>query len=115
MPSEKTLKRIVIILGVLLVAGFMVVVGTIVYRLANPDWDQKGPAGITARGLIMSTPENPVKLVRHGSNEKITVFIFENSRGKQSVMIIDNATREVLGHFPMDDLDEDIRDLVKED
>jgi len=114
MPSEKTLKRIVIILGVLLVAGFLTVVGTIIYRLSIPDGSKQTGAEISADDLIMSTPENPVRLVRYGKNDKISIFIFENKRGEQSVMIVDNQTREVLGHIPMDGLDEDLSKPAEE-
>ena len=111
MPSEKTLKRIVITLGVLIVFGFMTLVGIIIYRLVNPKVQIEEPI----EGLIMSTPENPVKLIRHGKGEKITIFIFENNQGKQSVMIIDNQTNEVLGHIPLDQLDENIAKLADPD
>ena len=111
MPSEKTLKRIVITLGVIIVFGFMTLVGIIVYRLVTP----KAEVEVPLESLIMPPPENAVKLIRHGKGEKITIFIFENNQGKQSVMIIDNQTKEVLGHIPMDQLDEDITKLADPD
>ncbi len=52
-PSYSILKFIVIFLGVLLVLGFVVVVGTIVYRLAGSD----RPAAATIGSAAIAGPE----------------------------------------------------------
>ena len=111
MPSEKTLKRIVIILGVLLVAGFLVIVGTIIYRATDLGEDENSTkeSGSITPTLSIASPEG-MTLTGFSKNEKVTVFRFRDSEGIEAIMIIDNATGEVLANLKLEDID--VNELV---
>jgi len=93
MPNEKTLKRIVIILGVLLVAGFLVVVGTIIYRAINPGGD-KEPR--TAEGPVLTLPNDKTPV---GISKQAPVIILKvrTQEGDIEELVFDGVSGDYLG------------------
>lgn len=92
MPSEKTLKRIVIILGVLLVAGFLVIVGTIIYRAMNLGGDENLPE----ETAILTLPGNatPLGMAKETS---VTILRVRNAEGEIEELVFDALTGDYLG------------------
>ncbi len=92
MPSEKTLKRIVIILGVLLVVGFLIVVGTIIYRVTNPKPVE--PASDEAPVLTIPGEATPMGISKEIS---ITILKVRNAEGEIEELVFDATTGDYLG------------------
>ena len=83
MPSEKTLKRIVIILGVLLVVGFAAIVGTIIYRVINPKDAEVPPdvyETVSSSSVSFPTPEG-AELIGISHNMAVTIVHIKINKG----------------------------------
>lgn len=91
MPSEKTLKRIVIILGVLLVAGFLVIVGTIIYRAMNLG-DETSPE----EAPVLTIPGDATPLGMSKENS-VTILRVRNAEGEIEELVFDARTGDYLG------------------
>jgi hypothetical protein len=105
MPSEKTLKRVVIILGVLLVAGFAIIAGTIIYRSINPDWDAEVPGdvyeAVSSPSVSFPTPEG-VELIGISHNLAVTIVHIKNKQGVEQKLVYDSRTGEFLGELVLE-------------
>lgn len=93
-PRQRLLKWLVIFLAVLLVAGFAVVIATIVYRMGTAD--EKRAAGPVAT-------ETPVSVNLPADAKIVDILIYKGelalhlaySDGRQAVMILDPETRQL--------------------
>ncbi|MEE8258241.1 MAG: hypothetical protein V3R20_00970 [Sphingomonadales bacterium] len=99
MPSEKTLKRIVIILGVLIVGGFAVVVGTIIVRSLGSGPDQPSDQTTAATGFAI--PDG-AKILGGSRNGETIIFHFETLDGIEKVVVVDTRTGAVIGELEME-------------
>ena len=97
MPSEKTLKRIVIILGVLIVGGFAVVVGTIIVRSLGGSPDQASEQSTTSFAI----PDG-AKILGGSRNGETIIFYFETLEGVEMVVVVDTRTGAVIGELEME-------------
>ncbi len=100
------LKAVVIVMGVLIVAGFTVIATTIYKRAGQRAETSAGaegkPAGraaplpFTARQLVIP----PGSAVRHvtAADERLIVWL-SDSGGTQRIMVLDLGTGEELGTF----------------
>jgi hypothetical protein len=86
----------VIILGVLLVVGFLVMVGTIIYRMANPKPPQMATGKVTA-GPVLDLPMPAGARVRAMTlNEgKLAIHLDTGKRGEEIVVIDVRKGREL--------------------
>ncbi len=103
MPSEKTLKRIVIILGVLLVVGFAAIVGTIIYRVINPK-DAEVPPDVyetVSSSVSFPTPEG-AELIGISHNLAVTIVHIKNKQGVEQRLAYDSRTGEFLGELVLE-------------
>ena len=98
MPSEKTLKRIVIILGVLLVAGFLVIVGTIIYRAMNLG-EGKNP---TDEAAVLTIPGDATPVGMSKENA-VTILKVRNAEGEIEELVFDATTGDYLGKLVRDE------------
>jgi len=98
MPSEKTLKRIVIILGVLLVAGFLVIVGTIIYRAMDLGEGKKP----TDEAAVLTIPGDAAPLGMSKENA-VTILKVRNAEGEIEELVFDALTGDYLGKLVRDD------------
>jgi len=98
MPSEKTLKRIVIILGVLLVAGFLVVVGTIIYRAMDLGEGKKP----TDEAAVLTIPGDATPLGMSKENS-VTILKVRNAEGEIEELVFDALTGDYLGKLVRDE------------
>ncbi|MEE8295871.1 MAG: DUF6476 family protein [Sphingomonadales bacterium] len=98
MPSEKTLKRIVIFLGVLLVAGFLVVVGTIIYRAMDLGEGKKP----TDEAAVLTIPGDATPLGMSKENAVIILKV-RNAEGEIEELVFDSLTGDYLGKLVRDD------------
>ncbi len=101
MPSEKTLKRIVIILGVLLVVGFAAIVGTIIYRVINPKDAEVPPdvyETVSSSSVSFPTPEG-AELIGISHNLAVTIVHIKNKQGVEQKLAYDSRTGEFLGEL----------------
>ena len=97
MPSEKTLKRIVIILGVLLVAGFAVVVTTIIYRAANlATGNESTPE--SAATISLNIPDG-AKIIGGSKSGDLLTLHFETPAGDEKVVVLDMKTGGVVSEL----------------
>lgn len=95
-PQERALKGLVIVLGVLLVAGFMVLIITIAFRIANGDWGGAGtPAEISAE--ITRPPGS--ELAGMTADGDRLYLRFTLASGGDLIVIVDAATGERLGEL----------------
>lgn len=102
MPSEKTLKTIVIVLGILLVVGFFVVVGTIVIRLGGSGTPAP-EAAPNAEAIVLPEVsgrqlEIPAGATVQGvsGNQKILVVHIKTAAGADRVLVFDRESGEIL-------------------
>lgn len=97
--EESTMKMIVIVLGVLLLIGFVVVVGTIVYRVVNLPDDPGINSEISAYEVVQTNNsvaignievEKPKdsKLKSFNVEEGLIYLYFESSLGTESIKIV---------------------------
>ena len=100
MPSEKTLKRIVIILGVLLVLGFTVVVGTIVYRAANLA-SRDDVAAQETPGTLSATLPDGAKIIGGSRTGDTLTLHYETIDGTEKVIVWNIQTGEVLSELEL--------------
>ena len=98
MPSEKTLKRIVIILGVLLVAGFLVIVGTIIYRAMDLGEGKKP----TDEAAVLTIPGDATPLGMLKENA-VTILKVRNAEGEVEELVFDALTGDYLGKLVRDE------------
>ncbi len=98
MPSEKTLKRIVIILGVLLVGGFMALVSIIIYRAVN--LETKDKAG--AQGPVLALPSS-VQPVGISEEKSVIILKVRNADGVNEELVFDALTGDYLGKLIRED------------
>ncbi len=102
MPSEKTLKRIVIILGVLLVTGFTIIAGTIIYRSINPDRDAEVPRdvyeAVSSPSVSIPTPEG-AELIGISHNLAVMIVHIKTKHGVEQKLVYDSRTGEFLGEL----------------
>ena len=98
MPSEKTLKRIVIILGALIVILFAVVVGTIIIRAIGGDNEGGGQP---ATGVAFTIPDGATILGGSRSGETI-MYHFETADGVEMVVVVDAETGAVIGELEVE-------------
>lgn len=101
MPSEKTLKRIVIVLGVLLVGGFAVIVATIIIRATNPAPGDNET--VRAEAVSFSGVPDGAKILGGARNGKTIMFHIETKEGFEKVIVLDTATGELLGELEISD------------
>jgi hypothetical protein len=109
-PSYSILNFIVIFLGILLVLGFAVVVGTIVYRLANSDEPaaaEISPAvieGAEAARLLeaisLSLPEGS-EIIGHDLDGGRLAIRFRGA-GRTEIWIVDLASGEVISRVTLE-------------
>ncbi len=100
MPSEKTLKRIVIILGVLLVTGFFAIAGTIIYRSINPDWDSL-QTPVKSISFSLAIPEGAELIDISLNREVIIVEVITLEKIRQK-LVYDSSTGEFLGELVLE-------------
>lgn len=100
MPSEKTLKRIVIILGILLVVGFAVVITTIIYRAANLAIDHNG--AINAEGFSTNIPDG-AQIIGGFRKDNTLAVHYKTSNGDEKVIVLDIKTGMLLGELEIND------------
>ena len=98
MPSEKTLKRIVIILGVLLVAGFAVVVTTIIYRAANLAAGDAETAPESPATISLNIPDG-AKIIGGSRNGDLLTLHFETPAGDEKVVVLDIKTGAIVSEL----------------
>ena len=106
-PSYKTLKVIVIVLGILLVFGFAAMVGTIIYRVANMgDETVSASASMDTSGSELMLPGFGVinvvrpsgsELVGHGYDNGILSLHFRDPEGNDRLVLVDAASGKILG------------------
>lgn len=94
MPSEKTLKRVVIILGLLIVAGFAVVVGTIIVRALNPE-----EAGEISSGTVNYAIPDGARILGGSRTGETIMFHFVTADGVEMVVVVDARTGAVIGEL----------------
>ena len=95
-PQERALKGLVIVLGVLLVAGFMVLIITIAFRIANRD---SGGAGATAE-INAEVTRPPGSELAGMTAEGNRLFLrFTLASGEDLIVIVDASTGERLGEL----------------
>lgn len=97
MPSEKTLKRIVIILGVLIVGSFAVVVGTIIVRSLGGSPDQA-----SEQSTISFAIPDGAKILGGSRNGETIIFHFETLEGVEMVVVVDVRTGAVIGELEIE-------------
>jgi len=103
MPSEKTLKRIVIVLGILLVGGFTVIVATIIYRATNLAPVEKET--VNAEEVSFGGVPDGAKILGGARNGKTIMFHLETKEGIEKVIVLDTATGELLGELEISNED----------
>ncbi|MCH8348136.1 MAG: hypothetical protein IH901_06560 [Proteobacteria bacterium] len=105
MPSEKTLKRIVIILGILLVTGFFAIAGTIIYRSVNPvqEVEVAGDVyeAVSASSVSFPTPKG-AELIGISHNIAVTIVHIKNKQGVEQRLAYDSRTGEFLGELVLE-------------
>ena len=105
MPSEKTLKRIVIILGVLLVTGFFGIAGTIIYRSANPVQEVEVASdvyeAVSSPSVSFPTPKG-AELIGISHNMAVTIVHIRNKQGVEQRLAYDSRTGEFLGELVLE-------------
>lgn len=99
MPSEKTLKRIVIILGVLIVGSFAVVVGTIIVRSLGGGPDLASEQSTAATDFAI--PDG-AKILGGSRNGETIIFHFETFDGIEMVVVVDVRTGAVIGELEIE-------------
>ena len=102
MPSEKTLKRIVIILGILLVTGFFGIAGTIIYRSVNPVQEVEVASdvyeAVSSPSVSFPTPKG-AELIGISHNMAVTIVHIKNKQGVEQKLAYDSRTGEFLGEL----------------
>ena len=94
--QERALKRLVIVLGVLLVAGFIVLIITIGFRIANRDWGGAGtPAEINAE---ITRPAGGALAGMTADDDRLYLR-FNLASGEDLIVIVDAATGEKIGEL----------------
>ena len=98
MPSEKTLKRIVILLGLLLVGGFMVLVGIIIFRAVNLG----GGENTSENAPVLTIPDDaqPLGMSRESA---VTILRVRRADGEIEELVFDARTGEYLGKLVRED------------
>lgn len=120
MPSEKTLKTIVIVLGVLLLAGFFVIVGTIIYRASNMGEAQSGGgvgfAGYQIEDSSMTTFATPegARLLHLSVGRDIVIAEVETADGQKRTMVYDGFNGAYLGDLIKGEEHEDLPDAAEQ-
>jgi len=99
MPSEKTLKTIVIVLGVLLVLGFMVLIGIVIFRATKPGGSEEKQAD-SAPGLTLPRDKTPVGMTQ---NTAVTILKVKTPDGEIEELVFDAETGEYLGKLVRED------------
>lgn len=95
-PQERALKGLVIVLGVLLVVGFIVLIITIASRIANRDWGGAGtPAEISAE---ITRPAGGALVGMTADGDRLFLR-FNLASGEDLIVIVDAATGERLGEL----------------
>lgn len=98
MPSEKTLKRIVIILGVLLVGGFLTLLSIIIYRAVNLG----GKEQPTEEAPVLTIPGDATPLGMSKENS-VTILRVRNVDGEIEELVFDAVTGDYLGKLVRED------------
>lgn len=98
MPSEKTLKRIVILLGFLLVGGFMVLVGIIIFRAVNLGQDEN--TSENAPILTIPGDAQPLGMSRESA---VTILRVRRADGEIEELVFDARTGDYLGKLVRED------------
>lgn len=93
MPSEKTLKTIVIVLGVLLVGGFAVLILMMVQRATNLGKETDETPALALPGDVIPSGM---------SKTKVTILRVKTPEGEVEELIFDTATGEYLGKLERD-------------
>lgn len=102
MVSEKTLKIIVIVLGVLLVVGFLVVVGTITVRLGGNETPAPRAAPQGAEIILSELAGRQLKLPAGANvqgvsgNREVLVVHIKTAAGSDRVLVFDRESGEIL-------------------
>lgn len=99
MPSEKTLKRIVVILGVLLVAGFLTLLSIIIYRATRLSGDE---AADQAEGPVLAIPgdKTPVGISKGTS---VIILKVRTPEGDIEELVFDGVSGDFLGKLELED------------
>ena len=99
--SHKTLKAVVIILGVLLIVGFLVLITTIAYRVINSGEDPStdisqsiAPAQLPADILL---PEGAkIAGIEADAGRLFVHVIYPNAASREEILVFDMATGRSL-------------------
>ena len=103
MPSEKTLKRIVFILGALIVILFAVVVGTIIIRAigsGNEGGSQDG-GGQSGAEAAFAIPDGAT-ILGGSRNGSTIMYHFKTLDGQERVVVVDIVSGAVIGELEME-------------
>ena len=85
----KALVATVIILGVLLVAGFLVMVGTIIYRMANPKPPEMASGKVTAGPVLDLAMPAGSKVRAMTLNEGKLAIHLDTGKSGEEIIVID--------------------------
>lgn len=102
MPSEKTLKRIVIFLGVLLIAGFAVIVGTIIFRatkLATKDEVAQIDFQVAPSSPVLFVTPEGAELIGISRENAVFVVHIRTKEGAEQKLVFNSQTGELLGYL----------------
>lgn len=100
-PDHRALKAIVAGLGVLLAISFLVVIGTVIYRISTNSESSETPARVVAGPGDVRVPIGAGMEVSEATAEDGTLVVRLKSLtgGPSQVMIFDVATGELLRVF----------------
>ena len=100
-PSMRGLKILVAVMGVMLVVGLAVVIGTIVHRATQrpPAASTVTPAAAPAVGFghaAVTLPAGARVLEMHGAGERL-VLLLQRADGSEMLLLIDPNTGAEIG------------------
>ena len=104
MLSERSLKRLVVFQGVLLVGGLVLVVATIAYRIFKPEEQAAAPAALA--GPVIAIPATPGRAIAvpagtvlegYTSEGGILILHLKTGEGRDRILILGVADGRILG------------------
>lgn len=107
MLSEANLKRLVLFQGVLLVAGLVLVVVTIIYRLFNPE-DGVGAAPEASAAFVLPEAAGRAIAVPAGSELEgyttdgaVLILHLTTGEGRDRILVLNVAEGRILGDYEL--------------